>query len=141
MLDATAAVNACTESVGGIGVFFNQANFKQACCAVACTLLLTDCAFDQSPAAPTYSHPPELQATLAPDATNIWCTSLNGAQFMAITGWFSPDCQQGVLPATDYVVTAVESYEFGTVKTLVLHVKASSSGDDVWIPLPEHEWA
>ncbi len=58
---------------------------------------------------------------------------------MAITGWFSPDCEQGSLPSADFSVTAIESYAFGTVNTLVLRI--TENGRDLWIPLPEHEWA
>lgn len=87
----------------------------------------------------SFSNPPALHTTLDASAVDIWCTSLNGAQYMSITGWFSPDCTEGALPSDTFAVTDITSYEFGTVKTLVLYI---TDGEQMlWIPLPEHEWA
>lgn len=87
----------------------------------------------------SYLHPPQTDSMYHGIEKILWCDSIEGARFTAITGWFAPDCYYTFLPTNEFTVIETNHEEFGTTKVIFVHCK--SDQHDIWIPLPSHNWA
>lgn len=112
------------------------------------TTLLLLCLFNCSAIRPnrewTYHHPPVI-GDLVPDQRSlIWCSTEQGAQFMSLTGWFSPDCIEHTpafstygTPQT-YQVLEIRKLRIG--QSTMRLIRCSDGQQQLWIPLPDHNW-
>lgn len=107
----------------------------------------TSCSLLNSPENWTYEQPPSIDDVATVQRSLYWCTSIQAAQFMSITGWFSPDCRESdgttsqgtqAESLTGCRVVEVIQQRVGTSNMKL--VRCSAGQSIYWIPLPDHNW-
>lgn len=87
----------------------------------------------------TYPNPPKIDDYFTLEDKFIWCDSIQGARYTAITGWFGPGCHYTQLNMGHYKVIQLSHEQFETTKVII--VKCLGKDGEIWLPLPSHKWA
>ena len=87
----------------------------------------------------SYLNPPEAASAVALPAGGVWCESQDSATFMAQTGWFVANCHTDAAAIDGLQVLGVEHFQLQDVRVWVVRARGHS-GEELWIPLPDHDW-
>jgi len=87
----------------------------------------------------SYHNPPSTDLYYVAQEKILWCSSIAGARYTAITGWFAPDCYHTELPKNVFKVIDSSHEVYGTTQVVLIHCRGINR--DIWLPLPSHHWA
>jgi len=86
----------------------------------------------------SYENPPRLKDLVVIPANGVQCTSLSAAKFMAVTGFFSPDCSDRRIDSGRARVEELTHHTINGVSMCI--IRTTIDFETYWIPLPDHNW-
>lgn len=110
----------------------------QVCMAIALAGSVTGCQLLPSAKPWNYKNTPNIDDQVVFPGDAVVCSSLGGAQFMAATGFYAPDCSSELPDAGNAQVQQVVEFNLNGVAMNI--VITSIESQTYWIPLPNHNW-
>lgn len=99
---------------------------------------LSSCALTRNSGDWTFANTPAINDPVALPVGGVICSSLAGAQFMASTGFFSPDC---VSEAPEFSLARVQEITHHEQNGVAMKIVMTTIDfTPYWIPLPDHNW-